>query len=290
MRNSNLISTPRLAYQTNTWGGVVGHPSGVTSPRDLFYLTHGSDEQALRDIARAGYAGFEIFDGNLQRYANEPARFDTLMRDTGLVLVAVYSGASFIYADVAHDEFARLEVAMKSAQRFGAMFFVVGGGAIRAEGPRDADYEALAKSLDRVVRLAETHGLRAAYHPHLGTISESPEQLSRILDLTEISLCPDTAHLVAGGGDAAVIVRDYRDRVEYVHFKDYADGRFLPLGEGIVDIRGVVRELAAVNDLPWWTVELDETDRDPGAMAAQSRHVLEGVISEVASVEAMNRD
>ena len=73
------------------------------------------------------------------------------MRDTGLVLVAVYSGASFIYADVAHDEFARLEVAMKSAQRFGATFFVVGGGAIRAEGPRDADYEALAKSLDRVV-------------------------------------------------------------------------------------------------------------------------------------------
>ena len=205
-------------------------------------------------------------------------------------MVAVYSGASFIYADVAHDEFARLEVAMKSAERFGATFFVVGGGAIRAEGPRDADYEALAKGLDRVASLAKTHGLRAAYHPHLGTISESPEQLSRILDLTEISLCPDTAHLVAAGGDAAVIVRDYRDRVEYVHFKDYADGRFLPLGEGIVDIPGVVRELAAVNDLPWWTVELDETDRDPGAMAAQSRHVLEGVISEVASVAAMNRD
>ena len=28
----------KLAYQTNTWGGVVGHPAGVTSVKDLYYL------------------------------------------------------------------------------------------------------------------------------------------------------------------------------------------------------------------------------------------------------------
>jgi inosose dehydratase len=32
----------KLAYQTNTWGGVVGHPVGVTSIKDLFYLANGS--------------------------------------------------------------------------------------------------------------------------------------------------------------------------------------------------------------------------------------------------------
>ena len=55
----------KLAYQTNTWGGVFGHPAGVTSIKDLYYLANGSTEEALRDISSVGYAGFELFDGNL---------------------------------------------------------------------------------------------------------------------------------------------------------------------------------------------------------------------------------
>ncbi len=41
----------KLAYHTITWGGVVGHPAGVTSVKDLYYLANGSTEEALRDIS-----------------------------------------------------------------------------------------------------------------------------------------------------------------------------------------------------------------------------------------------
>ena len=37
----------KLAYHTITWGGVVGHPAGVTSVKDLYYLANGSTEKAL---------------------------------------------------------------------------------------------------------------------------------------------------------------------------------------------------------------------------------------------------
>jgi inosose dehydratase len=47
----------RLGYHTITWGGVVGHPVGVTSVKDLYYLTTGSMEQAVADISAAGYEG-----------------------------------------------------------------------------------------------------------------------------------------------------------------------------------------------------------------------------------------
>jgi inosose dehydratase len=40
-----------LSCQTITWGGVVAHPAGVTSIKDLFYLTNGSTEAAIGDIA-----------------------------------------------------------------------------------------------------------------------------------------------------------------------------------------------------------------------------------------------
>jgi inosose dehydratase len=38
----------KLGYHTNTWGGVVGHPAGVTSIKALFYLTNGSNELGER--------------------------------------------------------------------------------------------------------------------------------------------------------------------------------------------------------------------------------------------------
>jgi inosose dehydratase len=267
-----------LGYQTICWGGVVGHPAGVTSVKDLFYVANGSDEQALREIAAAGYDGFEMFDGNLQPYVDDPGLFEGWVRETGLQLVAVYTGANFIYDDILEDEFWRLERAAAAAERFGATFLNFGGGAIRHDGPRSTDCDALARGLDRASALAERHGLVATYHPHLGTISQAPEQLDRLLALTDIRLCPDTAHILAGGGDPAHVIRRYRDRIAYVHLKDFADGQFLPLGEGRVDLPAVLAALGGSHNGGWWTVELDTTDRPPGEIAAQNKRVLEALL------------
>jgi inosose dehydratase len=265
-------------YQTNTWGGVVGHPAGVTSIKDLFYLTYGSDEKALRDIAAAGYDGFEIFDGNLARYVDDPTPLEGWMRETGLTLIAVYSGANFIYADCLDDEFLRLEQATGLGQRFGASYHVIGGGAIRGSGPGASDYEALARGLDRVAALTSRFGLQAMFHPHLGTIVQAPDELDRLLRLTDIPLCPDTGHVIAGGGDPVELIRSYHDRIPYVHFKDWADGRFLPLGEGTMDLPAVVAALGGAPDGMWWTVELDETDKDPRVAAEESLRALKDLV------------
>lgn len=269
-----------FGYQTNTWGGVVGYPAGVTSIKDLYYLTYGSDEQALRGIAAAGYQGFEIFDGNLVRYVDDPAPLEGWMRETWLTLIAVYSGANFIYADCLDDEFARLEQAARLGQRFGASYHVVGGGAIRSGGPRDADYDALARGLDRFAAMTSPYGLQGLFHPHLGTIVQTPDELAHLLHITDISLCPDTGHIIAAGGDPAEVIRSYRDRIPYVHFKDWADGRFLPLGEGIMDLPGVVEALGGSPDGMWWTVELDETNKDPRLAAQESLTALKDLVGE----------
>ncbi|MCC2628710.1 MAG: sugar phosphate isomerase [Thermomicrobiales bacterium] len=91
----------RLAYQTNTWGGVFGHPAGVTSVKDLLYLANGSTEEAMRDIAAAGYTGFELFEGNLVQYADREDELRGLMEELKLELVGVYSGANFIFPSLA---------------------------------------------------------------------------------------------------------------------------------------------------------------------------------------------
>lgn len=52
-------------------GSVVGHPAGVTSVKDLFYLSTGPTEEAVKSISKVGYEMIEIFDGNLAQYEND---------------------------------------------------------------------------------------------------------------------------------------------------------------------------------------------------------------------------
>jgi inosose dehydratase len=247
----------RLAYQTNTWGGVVGYPSGVTSIKDLYYLTNGSTEEAIGDIAAAGYSGVEIFDGNLMQYAGREDDLRGRLERLNLQLVGVYSGANFIFEEILDEELSKIEGAAQFAAHLGAEHLVVGGGAIRTKGIQDEDYRRLGAGLERVVEIAQRVGLVPSFHPHLGTMAIAPKQIARVFEQTSINFCPDTAHLQAGGGDPAELIRTYADRIRYVHLKDFKDGQFLPLGKGTQDLDDILTALREMNYDGWLLVELD---------------------------------
>ena len=272
----------RLGYHSITWGGVVGDATGVTSVKDLFYRSNGSTTQAFRDIAAAGYEGVELFDGNAGDLAADPDGFRRLAAETGLRVVSVYSGANFIYHDIFPDEMYRIERAADNAVKLGAERLVVGGGARRASGTTDDDYRRLGTALDHVVEIAEERGLRASFHPHLTTIVESPAEVDRIMELSRIDFCPDTAHLAAGGGDPAALIRRYADRIGHVHLKDYRAEpfAFLPLGQGEVDFTDVLAALREADYDSWLLVELDSYDGDPAQAARRSKAYLEKLLGD----------
>ncbi|RFU66630.1 sugar phosphate isomerase/epimerase family protein [Peribacillus glennii] len=263
----------KLGYQTNTWGGVVGHPAGVTSVKDLYYLANGSTEEALRDISAAGYKGFEIFDGNLMQYKDKKEEFKALLEETSLDFIGVYTGGNFIFPDILEEELIKIEAAAALASELGAQHLVVGGGAIRAKGILESDYKDLGAALDKVVQIAEQYNLIPSYHPHLGTNVESPAQLDKLMPLTTINLVPDTAHIEAGGGDPVEVIKKYIDRIKYVHFKDFQDGEFLPLGAGHQKFDEMITILKESGFDGWITVELDSYE-NPKKGAEISRKYL----------------
>ena len=263
----------KLGYQTNTWGGVVGHPAGVTSVKDSYYLANGSTEEALEDIKAAGYEGFELFDGNLMQYKGKEEEFKRLIEKHSLDFIGVYTGGNFIFPDILEDELEKIEEVAALASALGAEHLVVGGGAVRAKGILERDYRDLGEALNKVSHIAEKYGLIASYHPHLGTCVQSPEQLDKLMPLTVINLCPDTAHIEAGGGDPVEVMRKYIDRIKYVHLKDYQKGEFLPLGEGHQDFEDMIKVLEDAHYDGWITIELDSY-QDPKAGAEISRKYL----------------
>lgn len=268
----------KLAYHANCWGPLGGDAAGVTSVTRLAYRTFGDMGQAARDIARAGYSGLELFDGNvLDGEADGFAALRAVLAETRLKLVAIYSGGNFIFPDVLAEELARVARAARAAAALGAEHLVVGGGARRHDGARAGDYDALAGALDRVADIARAHGLTAHYHPHLSTIVENPDEVATVFAKTPIQFCPDTAHLAAAGGDAAALVRQYRDRIAYVHLKGLrrAPFAFTPVGQGECDNGAVLRALEEIGYRGWICNELDAWP-DPFAGAKESFDFVTG--------------
>lgn len=261
----------KLAYHANCWGPLGGHPVGVTSVKDLFYQTFGDMRRALAEIAAAGYQGVELFDGNLLQEAGAMEDFRAALRGQGLRLLAAYGGGNFIYPDILEEELWRIEKAATLAAEAGALHFVVGGGAKRAGGVREGDYERLGAALDRVADIAEERGLAAHYHPHLTTMAETPEEIARVFAHTRIGFCPDTAHLAAAGGDPAALINQHYDRISYVHLKGWQRDpfAFTPLDRGDLDLKPTLNVLRTRNFDGWITVELDSwPDPAEGARAS----------------------
>lgn len=270
----------KLAYHANCWGALGGHPVGVTSIGNLTYMTFADMAEAFADIAAAGYSGVEIFDGNLLEYAERKADLSALLEQTGLDLLAVYSGANLIFPDVAEEEFEKIRRVADLAAEFGATHLVIGGGAKRLGGEKPSDRAATGTGLETCRKIAEGAGLKAHYHPHLTTLAEAPGEIAEIFGHTQIDFCPDTAHLAAGGCDVPDLIRQWASRISYVHLKGLRSDPFgfTPLGQGDLDMNAIVKALSETGFSGWITTELDAWP-DPADGARQSHDWLTAALA-----------
>ncbi|CCN36104.1 Xylose isomerase domain protein TIM barrel [Vibrio nigripulchritudo SO65] len=268
------MSAWKLAYQANCWGPLGGNAVGVTSINQLTYRTFADMALAFKEIAKAGYEGVELFDGNLLDYS--VADFKRLLSDNQLSFVAAYSGGNFIYQEILDEELDRIRMVADRAAELGAPHLVVGGGAQRYSGIQEDDYEKLADALTQVDTIAKERGLQGHYHPHLTTIVESPDQVEKIFNLTPIHFCPDTAHLAAARGDPAKLIREHASRISYVHLKGWQKEpfAFTPIDRGDIDTKPIIEALKANQYQGWVTVELDAWE-DPYQGALASKQYLD---------------
>ncbi|MDR2722176.1 MAG: sugar phosphate isomerase/epimerase [Cellulomonadaceae bacterium] len=264
---------------TNAFAPLVGTIAGVTTITENGYLTLDDEDSLLAGVAAAGYSHFEIFEGNIARYADNPEAFHSLMAKHGVSLQGVYIGGNFIYPDALADELAKIDRITALAKSFGASHIVLGGGSLRAAGIGATDHDLLADGLNQATDIVEGHGLTATYHPHLGSLAETPDQIHTLFAKTKINFCPDIAHLQAGGGDALELVKQYRDRIRYVHLKDLsASGEFLPLGKGTLPIVEIVTFLKETGFDGDYCVEVDGYAGDPAEAATTSYDFLKGLL------------
>jgi inosose dehydratase len=157
--------------------------------------------------------------------------------------------------------------------------------------------------LNRVARkIRDEHGLKVVFHHHCAGFVETPDEVRQLLDRADydlVGLCLDTGHWEFAGGDALGCVKEYGERVRYLHFKDcdpavhaqvkaedlpYFDairaGIYCELGKGTVDFPGIAREMESLGYDGWAIVEQDVLTDDldaPRESAAASRAYLRSI-------------
>ena len=139
----------------------------------------------------------------------------------------------------------------------------------------ELEWQNAERAIRDVLSCTRRLGLRVAFHNHVGTHIETPQEVERLVAIfqpPELGLCLDTGHYVFGGGDPTELLERHAHRILCVHFKDVNTARleearrqrldfyaairygvFAPLGRGGIDFAAVL-ELLAQNKFDGWIV------------------------------------
>lgn len=161
-----------------------------------------------------------------------------------------------------------------------------------AAAASDAGWRAFADGLARAVERCRERGLEPTFHHHAGTYVQTPQEIERLLEVSDVGLCLDTGHLLVGGGEPLAAVRAWAERINHVHLKDarratieqiaaeaapvqeiWRRGAFCALGEGDVEIPAVLDALGQIGYAGWLVVEQDilPDPAEPGRPAIDQR-------------------
>jgi len=252
----------------------------------------GNDLQAIQDISEIGFRGIQLRNNVLKDYGDRPQTLRDLLDQHHLEMVALSSGGVSIATGTGNDEIARHVRNAKFVHDVGGHYLQVTDSARpKGRSPTASDFKQLGRLLTEIGKRAVDLGVPVGYHNHMGSLGEGPDEVNRIMTAVDpryVKLELDIAHYQQGGGDPARAIRQYHDRLLFLHIKDVeslATGdergrsyRWVELGRGKVDLPVVFAALKQVKFRGWAVIELDsvpDKSRTPKECALTNKNYLE---------------
>ena len=223
-------------------------------------------QQYLDEVAAAGYRGTELGPFGYLPMDADIVRAELAKR--GLTLIGATHVHTFGDRSTAPELMTTLGRLAPMLSDLGARHLVIMDESAwyppGQEGALDEDgWQGLVAVVREAQALIEgTFGLKATFHPHVGTAVQFEDQIDRLLAETDIDLCFDTGHHAFWDQDPIAYMGKAWNRIAYIHLKNvdpvvrqrvldgklsieasFGAGVMAPLPDGAVDIRSVVRLL-----------------------------------------------
>jgi len=279
---------------TALWGDFARAASGDITFGYAAITWNGRDLDAIREVSELGFPGIQLRAPIVRAYGDRPASLKEILDRHNVVMVALSSGGMRIDPAFEKED---LEMHTKNAR----FLKEVGGLYLQATDSRPGrdltrdDYRRLGRVLTELGKRTADMGIPLGYHNHMHNIGERPDEVRWVLDAADpryVKLELDVAHYQMGGGDPVEAIREYKDRLLFLHIKDLETPipagtggpsrsyRFVELGRGKVDLPAVFKALDEIKFRGWAVVELDEVPdnaRTPKESAQIGKTYLEGL-------------
>ena len=217
----------------------------------------------------------------LERNGLTRESFRALLEEKKIAVSAHYWGAPFYDASRKKQLLDDFQQMLESLKFYGSKNMVIGPGSRNIDSPAKL-IRGSAPFLNELGRIAADQGIEIGIHPHYNTFIETPEEIRMAMELTDpqyVYLSADTGHLALGGGNVLEILRTYKSRLNYFHFKDVAGQvmnrpQFGPnireLGKGEIDFPAIMALLKEIRFKGWINQEQDTTRLTPLGSATES--------------------
>ncbi|WP_158737165.1 myo-inosose-2 dehydratase [Alteribacillus sp. YIM 98480] len=275
-------------------------------------LEHGdyySYDQVMEEIAALGFKGTEVS----RKFPNNEKELKNALDHYNLQLTTQWKSVLFSDPDQHEKEWKSYREHVDFLKRFGCKVVSTAeiGGSMLNQDPRrgqdetyverldDDGWKYLAEGLNKAGEICRETGMHLVYHHHAGTVVEQPEEIDRLMEMTDkdaVSLLYDTGHGYYGGNDPLQLLKKHFDRIKYIHLKDVRqdildrarqekysirqcirEGIFTVPGEGCLDFAPIITYLIE-NDYSGWALIEGEQDPEiynPYEYAKRSKAFLE---------------
>lgn len=253
----------KVAYTVWTWAMDPFNGFAKAPTKELNKVQF---EKACREISFLGYDGVENFNILTDTYEDCPEELKAVLKKYNLTLTAIYTYLKFDWEN---------EVIM--AERCIKLLNAIGCDILNLQAPKHSPTGTTKEEIEDTIRKANIigkmcyeHGVKLCFHPHWGSTIEKEHEIEMFANGTDpkyVHFCIDTAHTQVMNMDPIKIIEKYKDRIEYMHFKDVDPdvtitperpmNRFRAVGQGTVDFKGVYKKLKEIGYDGTICVELD---------------------------------
>ena len=265
-------------------------------------------ERCMDEMHAAGYEGIE-----LGPWGYLPNEFNSLKKELdsrNLKLVAGTVGGNYV-DDSSIDEMCKtIDDLAPLLKKFTTAKYVVmlvdmytdlmTGKDVMPRELTESQWQQLYRNVQRVSDHIKSYDLIPALHPHVDCYIETEEEIERVLDNTDVTLCLDTGHHIYGGGEPVSFYKKHYKRIPYLHVKEcdmgikekmqknnwsfakaVVEGIMCEPGKGSIDFKDLFDFMKEKNYDGWVVVEQDmypvKSFDDPYPIAHHTRKYLKSV-------------
>ena len=242
-------------------------------------------EQCLSEASEAGFIGIE--SGG--KFPKQSKDLLPLLKKHNLNLCSGWYGANLRKNSVKEEiELIQSQLALFKDCNSPCMVFAEVSGSVQGDPKKKLserpqmdleESKSFYKKISEMAKYLKDQGMPLAYHHHMGTVIETHEDTTKLLENTDdsVKLTLDTGHMLFAQGNSKEILENFSSRIVHIHCKDirknvlenslendlsfrgaFLEGAFTVPGDGCIDYKPLFDILKTKSYSGWLVVEAEQ--------------------------------